>query len=73
YRQESLDYGQAVRDWEGDRGKAIRGAESLIKTIYEDYGWTFEESVHTGWLALAIISVVVLGLTMVFQKRKDVI
>ena len=73
YRQESRGYGDDIRAWEEDRNKAIRGAEGLIKTIYTDYGWTFEEKMQTSWLALGIISIVVLVLTMVFQKRKDVI
>lgn len=73
YRDLSLAYGEELRDWEADRAKSVRGAEGTIAKIYEDYGWTFEEETRTGWLALGVISVVVLGMTVVFQKRKDVI
>jgi ABC-type cobalt transport system substrate-binding protein len=51
----------------------VQGAEGMIDKIYGDYEPAFEANVQTSWLALAIISIVVLGLTMVFQKRKDVI
>ena len=45
----------------------------MIDSIYGDYTPAFEAKVQLSWLALAIISLVVLGLTMIFQKRKDVI
>jgi ABC-type multidrug transport system ATPase subunit len=73
YRQLSLTYGEELRAWESDRAKSVRGAEGTIGKIYEDYGWTFQEEASQGWLALGIISLVVLALTVAFQKRKDVI
>ena len=45
----------------------------MIDSIYGDYKPAFEAKVEVSWLALTIISIVVLGLTTIFQKRKDVI
>ena len=73
FQDESEDWGEDLRDWESQREKAVQGAEGMIDKIYGDYEPAFEANVQTSWLALAIISIVVLVLTMVFQKRKDVI
>jgi hypothetical protein len=73
FQDESEAWGEDLREWESEREKAVQGAEGMIDSIYGDYKPAFEANVEMSWLALAIISVVVLGLTMVFQKRKDVI
>ncbi len=73
FQDESEAWGEALRDWESEREKAVQGAEGMIEKVYGSYRPAFEANVKTSWLALAIICVVVLGLTMVFQKRKDVI
>jgi hypothetical protein len=72
-QDQSEAWGEDLRDWESEREKAVQGAEGMIESIYGDYQPAFEANVEMSWLALAIICVVVLGLTMVFQKRKDVI
>jgi hypothetical protein len=73
YQDESEQYGEDLRDWQSDREKAVRGAEGMIDAIYESYKFALESDVKQAWLALGIISIVVLALTLVFQKRKDVI
>ncbi len=73
YQDESETWGEDLRDWESEREKAVQGAEGMIDSIYGDYKPAFEAKVEVSWLALTIISVVVLGLTTIFQKRKDVI
>ena len=73
YQDESEAWGEDLRDWESEREKAVQGAEGMIDSIYGDYQPAFEAKVETSWLALAIISIVVLGFTAIFQKRKDVI
>ncbi|MFN2218952.1 MAG: hypothetical protein ACK2UA_10120, partial [Anaerolineae bacterium] len=73
FQDESEAWGEDLRDWESEREKAVQGAEGMIDSIYSDYQPAFEANVELCWLALGIISVVVLGLTLVFQKRKDVI
>ena len=73
YQDESELYGEDLLDWQSDREKAVRGAEGMIDGIYESYKFALESDVKQAWLALSIISIVVLALTLVFQKRKDVI
>ena len=73
FEQQSEQYGEALRQWQSNREKAVRGAESLIDSIYKSYKPALEANVEQGWLALSIISLVVFVLILVFQKRKDVI
>jgi ABC transport system ATP-binding/permease protein len=73
YQDQMEAYGESLRTWQSDREKAVRGAEGMIDAIYKQYKPALEGDVKKGWLALGIISAVVLALTMVFQKRKDVI
>jgi ABC-type multidrug transport system ATPase subunit/pSer/pThr/pTyr-binding forkhead associated (FHA) protein len=73
FQDQSEAWGEDLRDWESEREKAVQGAEGLIESIYGDYQPAFEANVALSWLALTVISVVVLGLTLAFQKRKDVI
>jgi ABC-type multidrug transport system ATPase subunit len=73
YQDQSEQYGEELRAWESDRERAVRGAEGLIESIYKAYKPTMEADVEQAWLALVIISGVVFALTLVFQKRKDVI
>ncbi len=73
YQNQMEAYGEDLRTWQSDREKAVRGAEGMINGIYEQYGPAMEGDVEKGWLALSTISVVLLVLIVVFQKRKDVI
>jgi ABC-type multidrug transport system ATPase subunit/predicted component of type VI protein secretion system len=73
YQDQSESYGEALRSWESDREKAVRGAEGMIDAIFKSYKPALEGDVGKSWLALGIISAVVLVLTLFFQKRKDVI
>jgi hypothetical protein len=73
YQDRSEAYGEDLRDWQSDREKAVQGAEGMIESIYKAYKPALEASVEQSWLALGVISAVVLGLTLAFQKRKDVI
>jgi hypothetical protein len=73
YQEQSEEYGERLYDWESDREKAVRGAEGMIDGVYKAYQPALEADVEQSWAALAIISIVVLGLTVIFQKRKDVI
>ncbi len=73
YQDISEQYGEELRSWESDRERAVRGAEGMIEAIHKAYQPALEADVVQAWLALVIISLVVLGLTLFFQKRKDVI
>ncbi len=66
-------YADDLRDWQSDREKAVQGAEGMVEGILKSYRVVLEGEIEQSWLALVVLSVVVLGLAMVFQKRKDVI
>ncbi len=66
-------YGEDLRAWQSDREKAVRGAEGMIDAIYKQYKPALEGDVEKSWLALSLISGVVLILIVILQKRKDVI
>jgi ABC-type multidrug transport system ATPase subunit len=69
YQEQSEEYGEDKSKGE----RAIQSAEAIIKNVYQDFGDAFVGPLTKRWVALIIISTVVLGLTVVFQKRKDVI
>jgi hypothetical protein len=73
YSREMEEWGEEQADWKTAREKAVGGAEGYIDSILENYRPTLEGDIATSWMSLSIISVVVLVLAMVFQKRKDVI
>jgi energy-coupling factor transporter ATP-binding protein EcfA2 len=73
YQDQSEGYGDELSDWRSDREKAVRGAEGMIEGIIKSYEPALDGDVQKGWLALGTISLVVFVLTLVFQKRKDVI
>lgn len=66
-------YGDDLKRWETDRQKAISAAESNIKAIVDNYGDAFKGGVLERWFGMCAIMVVVFGLIIFFQKRKDVI
>jgi hypothetical protein len=73
YSDQMERWGEDQADWKTAREKAVGGAEGYIDSILENYRPTLEGDIVTSWMSLGIISVVVLVLAMVFQKRKDVI
>jgi hypothetical protein len=59
---------------------AISGAEGLIDTFNDDFGWTFVNKDDTlyyyqriarTWFAQSIIILVMFGITLFLIKRKD--
>jgi ABC-type multidrug transport system ATPase subunit len=73
YQERMESYGEDLRTWQSDREKAVRGAEGMIDALYDQYQPALEGDVERSWMALSIISGVLLILIVVFQKRKDVI
>jgi len=63
------DYGE----WKEKRNSAIGDAEGLIRKFHEDYGNTFNVNLVRRWGALGLIMVVMFGLLVLVQKRKDVV
>ena len=61
------------QEWQGTREGAVQGAEEKIDEIFTRYKTAFEADVKASWLALIVLSFVFLGVTLLFQKQKDVI
>jgi hypothetical protein len=66
-------YADARSEWQRDREQAIAGAEGMLKSIFESYGHAFQGRVTSRYLTMSIIMAGVLGLIIVFQKRKDAV
>ena len=73
YSEQMKAYGDQKADWLRQREGAIRGAEGMLKNIFDNYGRSFIGAVGSRWVAMATIMVVLLALILVLQKRKDVI
>jgi ABC-type multidrug transport system ATPase subunit/pSer/pThr/pTyr-binding forkhead associated (FHA) protein len=61
------------REWKEKRDSAIGEAEGLIRKFHEDYGNTFNVNLARHWGALGLIMVIMFGLLVLVQKRKDVV
>ncbi len=61
------------QEWQGTREGAVRGAEEKIDEIFTRYKTAFEADIKASWLALGVLSLLFFGVTLLFQKQKDVI
>ncbi len=61
------------RNGRRNREQAIKGAEGLLKAVFRNFYRSFRGNVVTRWAWMTAIIVVLLGLIIFFQKRKDVI
>jgi hypothetical protein len=66
-------YGDARAAWQESREKAIGSAEAVLGAIYDNYGHAMQGSLYLRWLALGVIIILLLGVVLAFQKRKDVV
>jgi hypothetical protein len=73
YQEQSEAYGQDVQQQRMQQEKAVRGAEGVIKEMVENFETAFRGSVQSRWLAMGGIIAVFFGLTLAFQKMKDVV
>jgi ABC-type multidrug transport system ATPase subunit/pSer/pThr/pTyr-binding forkhead associated (FHA) protein len=82
YQAEIESYQREYLGWEIARAAAIDPAEGIIRTLYEDYGWTFVDKndtqafwskILTTWTAQVVIIVVLLLGVLFMVKRKDAI
>jgi len=80
YKAEVTDYQKARATWEIDRFAAISGAEGILETMLEDFGWTFVNKENKleffsriigTWIAQCILIVIMIGLILILVKRKD--
>lgn len=66
-------YGDELAAWEKERQSAIGAAESLLTTIYDNYGRAFKRSAFYRWVILGFISFAEFVLILIFIRRKDVV
>lgn len=55
------------------RQRAVSAAEGMLKSFWEKFSFIYDVSVTGAWLYMGIIDLVLVGLILFFQKRKDVI
>ena len=73
YQELMQNYGDERSRWQEDREKAISNAEGILENIYDNYGQAFTGSVTNRWLIMGGLMFVLIGVVLVFQKRKDVV
>lgn len=80
YQAAMVDYQTRLAEFTVAQQASIQPAEALVDTVNEDFGWTFvdkrNQAAYIGkialtWLAQVIISLVLFGGILFFQKRKD--
>ncbi len=73
YGDEMETYGEQKTDWKKERESAVAAAESILSTIYDDYGRAFKGEVISRWVVLTFQGLVMFVLILYFQRRKDVV
>ncbi|MBI4315978.1 MAG: FHA domain-containing protein [Chloroflexi bacterium] len=73
YAEAMRAYGDERAAWEASREKAIRSAEGLLGSLYDNYHRAFRGSLLSRWGALIAIMSGLLILVVVFQRRKDAV
>ncbi|HBX69384.1 MAG TPA: hypothetical protein DEH25_08365, partial [Chloroflexi bacterium] len=80
YKAEVTEYQKERATWEIDRFAAISGAEGILETMLEDFGWTyvnkddsaaFFSHIISTWIAQIALITIMVGLILVLIKRKD--
>ncbi|RYU58202.1 FHA domain-containing protein [Methylolobus aquaticus] len=72
YKAAMKDYAARMEDWQKARTK-VAAVEGMMESVYDKYGQAFRGRPEGRWLAMTAIMVVVFGLILVFQKRKDTV
>ncbi len=81
YQAEMTDYQERYTEWEIARNSAVGGAEGLIESITEEFGWgwvnkenpdIFWSWLLKAWFAQVVIIIIFIGLILIMIKRKDV-
>lgn len=64
-------YSNDLADWQRNRQKAVGAAENVLKNLMGKFSRAFEGRVQDRWLVLVVQSVVMFGMILALQKRKD--
>lgn len=73
YKAEIDTWQKDYSQWKGKYEGTIKGGEALLENFYEKYGSMFKVNVRQYWGILCLQIFVLLGLTLVIQKRKDIV
>jgi hypothetical protein len=82
YKAATIAYQQSRAQWQFSREAAVQPAEAMIDIFKKDFGWTFVNKNNAAayrariigaWLAQAGIIIVIFGLILFLQKRKDMV
>ena len=80
YKAEVTTYQTELAEWGIDRMSAISGAEGLIESLNDEFGWAFVNKEDTAyyyqriaktWMAQGVLITIMFGLTLILIKRKD--
>ncbi|WP_404788817.1 ATP-binding cassette domain-containing protein [Altericista sp. CCNU0014] len=71
YRTAMLRWQDKFGQWKEKRGKAISSAEALLERVRKSQGGSYAVNIYTHWLKMGLLQIGMLGLLVVFQKRKD--
>jgi ABC transport system ATP-binding/permease protein len=71
YRTAMTQWQDKFGQWKEKRGKAIAAAEALLERVRTSQGDAYAVNIYTHWLKLGLLQLVMLGLLVIVQKRKD--
>lgn len=81
YQAEMIEYQETLAEYELKRNSAVKGAEGLIESVRDEFGWAwvnksnsdeFRSWLITAWSAQLIIILVYFVIILYLIKRKDV-
>jgi hypothetical protein len=72
YKAAMKAYAARMEDWQKARTK-VAAVEGMMESVYDKYGQAFRGKPESRWLAMTVIMLVVFGLILAFQKRKDAV
>ena len=73
YKAEIDTWQKDYSEWKGKYEGTIKGGEALLENFYDKYGSMFKVNVRQYWGILCLQILTLLGLTLVVQKRKDIV
>ena len=73
YQDDLKTWRGQYQDWQARRSRAVAEAEGRIDKLNQDFGNAFKVDLKQHWAWLGGISLVLFGLVLIVQKRKDVV
>ena len=73
YKKEIDTWQKDYSQWKGKYEGTIKGGEALLENFYDKYGSMFKVNIGQYWGILCLQILVLFGLILVVQKRKDIV